>query len=119
MEETKFDNKTARSFTGTWNNPTLSLREFVDKFSEHRHVRYIVAQKEVGENGTPHIQWTMNMKQPVKYGSVRKHILGVHVEICRDLDHCIEYCKKARTQIEAPIEFGERPFHRNRKTDWE
>lgn len=69
------------------NYPDTSLVDGVD-------CRYIVYGKEVGEQGTPHLQGTIVFGTKKSYSQLIKLLPGCHIEQCKDLDASIEYCKK-------------------------
>ena len=56
---------------------------------------YLVYGKEVGENGTPHLQGTICFSDQKRFTAVRQLLGGqCHIEICRALSESDEYCKK-------------------------
>jgi hypothetical protein len=78
----------ARSFTFTRNNPEDHHAE------DECECKYMVYGNEVGESGTPHRQGTIQFKNPRAEKGVRELLKGAHVEICKDLQASIKYCKK-------------------------
>jgi len=77
-----------RNFTFTFNNyPSTALVDEVP-------CKYIVYGKEVGKEGTPHLQGTITFQSQRPISAVIKDLPGCHVEVCRDLFASIEYCKK-------------------------
>ena len=56
-------------------------------------VDYLIAGKEVGTNGTPHLQGLVSFSQRKRLAQV-KALLGAkpHLEVCRNLDAADEYC---------------------------
>lgn len=70
----------------------------------HDNVQYLVAGKEVGDNGTPHLQGFISLKVK-KYLRQVKAIIGgnPHVEVARNVVAAIQYCKKENDFFE----FGE------------
>jgi len=78
----------SRNFTFTQNNyPDTSMVDEVE-------CRYIVYGKEVGASGTPHLQGTIVFHNAKTETTVRKILRGCHIEICKDLNASIIYCKK-------------------------
>jgi hypothetical protein len=59
------------------------------------HFEYIIYGKEVGENGTPHLQGFLQSKERMSFRSL-KRLLGdrYHVEKARTTHEAISYCKK-------------------------
>lgn len=58
-------------------------------------VDYLIAGKEVGESGTPHLQGYVSFRGRKRLTQV-KAALGSnpHVSVCRNIDASVEYCKK-------------------------
>ncbi len=78
----------SRSFTFTMNNyKDTNLVDTID-------CKYIIYGKEVGEQGTPHLQGTIVFPSPRRLAAVIKKMPGCHIEVCRSVQHSIEYCKK-------------------------
>lgn len=63
--------------------------------------KYLIYGKEVGEQGTPHLQGTIQYPTQRVFKSVKKDLGDkAHIEICRDLYKSIEYCRKDGDVIE-------------------
>ena len=62
MERPKNTDKKVRTWLCTLNNPSITLEEV------HRRTEaaYTVGQMEQGDNGTPHLQFVQNFKNPVR-----------------------------------------------------
>ena len=80
-------------------NFTFTLNNWQDKVAAVENLnnlecRYIVFGKEVGDSGTPHLQGTVIWKNAKTESAARKALSGCHVEVCKDLQASIEYCKK-------------------------
>lgn len=84
--------KQYRNWSFTLNN-WQDKPDLVKALSELK-VRYIVQGKEVGEEGTPHLQGTCCFPSPCTESAARKKLQGCHVEPCVSLQHSIAYCKK-------------------------
>lgn len=112
--------KLARSWLGTLNHPEAQdIREWLEKFYTDSKAVYLNGQLERGENGTPHIQFYLNLKTGQRLSYLTKiekkaHFTPVVVENGAD-----RYCLKEETRIEGPWEFGIKPVRRNVKHDWE
>lgn len=80
----------SRNFTFTCNNYTVAQEELVRALT----YRYLIYGYEVGESGTPHLQGTIIFSNPRTLSSVIRALPGFHIEICRNIQASIEYCKK-------------------------
>jgi hypothetical protein len=81
-------------------NWVFTLNNYTDEDVERLNdlgdqVKYLIAGKEVGEAGTPHLQGFVSFARRVTMRKC-KDVLGgnPHVESARQVDNAIEYCKK-------------------------
>ena len=57
--------------------------------------KYLIAGREVGESGTPHIQGFCVLKKPSRMSAIKRIIPRAHIEKCRgSVEQNVEYCKK-------------------------
>lgn len=65
-------------------------------------VSYVLFGREVGDSGTPHLQGFISFFQRKRFSQVRA-VLGVnaHLEVARDVDASITYCKKDGDFVES------------------
>lgn len=56
--------------------------------------RYLVVGEEVGESGTPHLQGTVCFVNTRTFSAVKKDLPKAHIEVCRNVQSSITYCKK-------------------------
>jgi len=98
----------------TINNPTTN-----DLFPQGlpEQCRYAVWQKEIGQEGTPHLQGYITFRGPWRRARVER-VLGGHAWIGianGSEDACKAYCTKEETRTEGPWELGsqERQGQRN------
>nr|QNJ57236.1 replication protein [Cressdnaviricota sp.] len=94
----------------TINNPAFDL-PFVDV---HQRISFLIYQKEVGENGTPHIQGYLETSGPRMRRSWLVSnvpwLAGAHIDVARGTaQQNIIYCTKDETRIEGPFRFGLEP----------
>lgn len=109
-----------RQWLGTLNNPDTALcQDYLEKWHREGKAEYVVGQLEKGEEGTPHIQYFLWFKEPVRLAALKKRCLRSHFEPVKVNNGADDYCMKAETRLEGPWEFGVRPVKRNSKTDWE
>lgn len=62
----------SKNFTGTFNNPPMTLEEFLEILKKLPGATSGRAQLEKGEEGTPHFQWCVSFKGEKQEGSIRK-----------------------------------------------
>ena len=95
-------------------------REILKNFFDLMKPRYIVGQLEKGEETHhPHIQFYVNFKNSQRLSVFKKANKGIHAEKCKSEQASMDYCQKEETRVEGPQEYGEKPFHTNRKADWD
>lgn len=88
----------AKSWCFTLNNYTP---EDVDRLSASiPSVDYLIFGREVGENGTPHLQGLVVFKRRLRLTQVIAAIGQAHCTITRQLENAIEYCKKEGDFVE-------------------
>lgn len=74
--------------------------------------KYIIAGKEVGEEGTPHIQGYVYFVNKKSLAQLKKLLVRAHFEPQRGTaEQALEYCKKDGEYVE----FGEPPMSKKRK----
>lgn len=100
------------SYCFTINNYTdedltqLTVLEKSDK------VRYLVIGKEVGTEGTEHIQGYIYFKNQVVFGSFKKMLTRAHIEASKGTpEQASDYCKKDGNYLE----YGQLPANHKRK----
>jgi len=81
-----------RNFVFTINNyDDASLTDL----QSYAQVKYLVVGKEVGENGTPHLQGYCELKNQVLFSTLKKKIPTAHIESRRGTAReASDYCKK-------------------------
>lgn len=87
----------------TWNN-----YDNVPGFQENLKIicKKFVYQKEIGENGTPHLQGAIWLYKKRRLCELQKINKCVHWEHMRNEEASIKYCTKSATAIGAPITYG-------------
>lgn len=91
----------AKNWCFTMNNYTADDVERLNNLVNEGKVTYIIYGKEVGNDGTPHLQGLVMLK--IRSRLIKcKEILGSnpHVEIPRNLNASIQYCKKEGDWVE-------------------
>lgn len=73
----------------------------------------------MGASGTPHFQFYIWFKSPVRISFLQKRIKGGHFEKVTEDNGASSYCLKEDTRVLGPWEFGEKPVRRNTKADWD
>lgn len=101
----------AKNWIATWNNyPADWQTQLQTHLIDTSRVIRLVAQPEVGEEGTPHIQFCIELKKKMRWSS-----LGlpptIHWEVTKDVPAARLYCSKEDTRAEGatPFTFGWRP----------
>lgn len=108
-----------RNWIGTLNNPEVDAREYLEKWSQLKSVKYVCGQLEKGAEGTRHIQYFVNLVEPQRMSYLKKHCGKSHYEPVKINNGAHTYCMKEDTRLEGPWEFGTKPVQRNNKVDWE
>ena len=113
--------KNVRSYIGTLNNPDLNTKEFLSDFHNLSKAVYTCGQLEIGENGTPHIQFAVHFKNARSIKSIKSLCPRAHFEAVTRDNGIDAYCMKEETRAEGPFEFGTRPTNvsTQQKIDWE
>lgn len=97
-----------RNFVFTYNNPEDTPSSFSEKLNVLKPT-YWVFQLERGEQGTPHFQGYVEMKNARTYSSVKAKLgQSIHLEGRKGTAmEAANYCKKEDTREAGPWEFGE------------
>lgn len=70
--------------------------------------RYVVWQRERGENGTPHIQGYIELHNPVRLSAMKLWLPSAHFEVRRGTrEQARAYCMKEDTRDAGPWERGD------------
>lgn len=109
----------SRNWLCTLNNPEGAAQDYLEAWFVRGKAKYVVGQLEKGTEGTVHIQYFLNFKEPVRMSQLKKHCSRSHFEEVKINNGAHTYCMKEDTRLEGPFEFGEKPIQRNNKTDWE
>lgn len=115
---------TCNNWLCTWNlgdkEEERRWRELLKGIYDITKARYAVGQLEKGEETEhPHIQFFLNFKKPVRISAIIKHEKRIHCEKVKVNNGADKYCMKEETRVDGPVEYGEKPVERNKKTDWE
>lgn len=101
-----------RDYCFTINNWTDADIEELKKLEDSDKVRYLCIGKEVGENGTPHLQCYVYFNNAVVFATVKKFLTRAAIFPCRGSpDQNITYCSKDGDFYE----HGDRPLSQKRK----
>lgn len=85
---------TTRRICFTLNNPTQGLEEFCNEFEERYKPRYLIVQKEQGEQGTPHFQGYAEFAKSCRFAPIASHF-HMHCETAKgDEAANTHYCSK-------------------------
>lgn len=100
----------AKNWVFTLNNYTV---EDVDRISglvalPESIVQYLLFGKEVGENGTPHLQGLICFTKRQRLTQVKTALGGnPHVEPCRNVNASVNYCRKENDWVEFGVITGQ------------
>ncbi len=108
-----------RIYLGTLNNPKVDPEEFLSLWHTKANARYVCGQLEKAEEGTPHIQYYLNFKEPKRIVWLKKHCPLSHFEPVKRDNGASPYCMKEETRIAGPWEFGIKPVKLDSKIDWQ
>ena len=97
--------KRARGWCFTLNNYTQESEDAVRTYGSSEGVRYLGFGREVGENGTPHLQGFVYYANPRTFNSVRKQLPhGCHIEPCKgSMEQNFQYCSKDDDYFEVGV----------------
>lgn len=97
--------KKARSWCFTLNNYTLPAEEQCQALvTEHGDATYIIYGREVGAEGTKHLQGQVVFKHAVTFNTAKQRLpYGCHIEPTKDLHASIAYCKKEGEWIDVGV----------------
>lgn len=90
--DTPARNTRSRSWCFTWNNYSTFTIEYIVKMLSNDS-QFIVGE-EIGTNGTRHLQGAVKFKNPRYFNAVKKLFKDNHVEMCKNWDASVNYCKK-------------------------
>ena len=95
-----------RHFVFTINNPTQTPDELWATLS--CKAKYLIFQKEIGANGTPHYQGYCELTRRTRFPVIKNLIPTAHIEPRRGSQaQARDYARKEDTRTEGPFEFGE------------
>ena len=80
----------SKKWVFTLNNPTNEEKVLFGSLE----CAHIVVGREVGENGTPHLQGYVNFRTAKRLTGLKKISARAHWEVCADTEAAINYCKK-------------------------
>lgn len=91
------------------NNPTEFGSEYLEKFWSESKATYVCGQLEKGEEGTLHLQFFVNFKNPQRCAALKKIDNKIHIEVVKINNGAHDYCMKEDTRVDGPWEFGVKP----------
>lgn len=105
----------AKHWTFTLNNPTEGDQDALRTLGSN--VPYLVFGREVGANGTPHLQGYVDFGRRVRFNAAKDYIgANAHIEIKRGTpQQAADYCKKDGDFEE----FGDLKKQQGKRTDWD
>lgn len=108
----------SRAWFGTLNNWTETNYQGLLRFFREQCV-WGICGKEVGEQGTPHLQWACTFKHPQAFSRMLKQLAAYecesHIEPTKSNEAVKKYCKKEGDWVE----IGTQPVGAGKRTDIE
>lgn len=100
------------SYCFTINNWTDADVKELKVLEDNPRTRYLIVGREVGEEGTPHIQGYVYFHNQTVFSTVKKWLSRAHIEVARgSVEANVEYCSKDGDFYE----FGDKPLTQKRK----
>lgn len=90
-------NSKGRHWILTWNNYTGTDIVFLEDWCKSNCENYTF-QKEIGKEGTPHLQIYFSFKNPRSFKALKETFTGAHIEPCRNKIAAEQYCRKKETR---------------------
>lgn len=87
-----------RSWILTINNPTDEDWQQLDELNLDEKVKDLIAQDEIGKEGTEHIQMFINWNNARTFNSMKKLFPKAHIEFVKDFIKAAEYCMKEESR---------------------
>lgn len=104
-----------KGYCFTINNPGAFDVIDLEQLRNHCSLEYLVYGKEVGENGTPHLQGFVRFKSQVHFTAIKRLLTRAHIEAQKgSSQQAADYCKKDGDYTE----YGELPVKENQKEKW-
>lgn len=115
-------NPRARYWIFTWNNYTEENVIEMTNFCDKECVEYNF-QREIGKEGTPHLQGFWHFKNPRHFNALKKTFPVIHLEKAKNIAAAREYCRKEETRVGDTISGGSRvpkdPLNGLTLKDWQ
>lgn len=80
----------------TWNNYQEEHVTWLEEWCKTKAVEWYI-NREIGERGTPHLQFCFKTKNPLSFNSIKNQLPGVHIEITKNWKATVLYCTKKDT----------------------
>jgi len=111
------NNSSRRRYVFTINNYSDAEIAHLDTLGSGQRIQYLIYGREVGQNGTPHLQGFVIFSTSIRFTNAKRHI-GLRAWIAGAVgtsDQASEYCKKDGQYRE----YGEIPRNAGKRNDWE
>lgn len=102
------DNKQARRWFLTINNPEKTDDDYIEYIQGLEHFKYCAFQREKGEKtGTEHIQGFIVFSIGKRFATVKNYFPTAHIEAVKGSNvQARDYCTKSETRVSGPYELG-------------
>jgi len=85
----------SRRFCFTWNNYPETAEHQIRTFHETRQAIYTIVGREIGENGTPHLQGYFHLKARMGFRALKQIFPSIHIEKAKgNAEQNKKYCSK-------------------------
>jgi len=84
-----------RRFCFTWNNYPETAEAQIRAFHEEKQATYTIVGREIGENGTPHLQGYFHLKDRLAFSRLKEYFPSIHIEKAKgNAEQNKIYCSK-------------------------
>lgn len=105
-------NSKSLSYVFTINNPTDDDHALIETLGEADTTRYLIVGREIGEEGTPHLQCYIYFTSQRWFTALKKALPRAHIEFAKgSVQQNIDYCSKDNDYTE----YGTPPMSQKRK----
>lgn len=95
MSREEYSHRYSRRYCFTWNNYPENAEASIRTFHTEKQVIYTIVGKEIGENGTPHLQGYFHLKDRMAFTKLKEYFPSMHIEKAKgNAEQNKIYCSK-------------------------